>query len=490
MLTLAIAGRPNVGKSTLFNTLAGKQLAITDDTPGITRDWREADGQLIDIPLRLIDTAGLEEANDDSIPARMRRQTEAALAQADAILFLVDGRAGLTPLDTHFARWLLKQKLPVLLGINKAENESAVAAALAESYALGLGDPILLSAAHRLGLDELYDRLVPLAKKKQEEDEQSAQDDNSAENGGFAAYIGDLDALEGDEDFDFAANAKQDDLERDTEKPIKIALVGRPNAGKSTLMNRYLGFERSMTGPEAGITRDAIAQNWRFEDQLFRLVDTAGMRRKARINDKIEKMSVDDSLRAIRLAQIVILLLDAERGLEKQDLAIARHVAEEGRILVIAVNKWDAVKDQKTVLQDIEFRLQRSFGQIKDLPVVPISALTGKHTDKVMRQALAAFDRWNARVPTGPLNRWMRMMESRHPPPMTDGLPNRLKYITQIKSRPPTFALWVSRSEAVDESYQRFLINGLATDFGMEGIPIRLHIRVSKNPYANKKKKR
>lgn len=471
MFTLAIVGRPNVGKSTLFNRLAGKQLAIVDDTPGVTRDWREAEGHFFDQKIRVIDTAGLEEAFDNSIQGRMRKQTEAALEQADAILFLVDGRSGLTPLDQHFASFLRKQNVPVVLGVNKCENERAVQAAMAEAYGLGLGNPIPISAAHGQGIEDIYHMLAPHF--PDDEDEEEPDDE------GAAIPDDKLDALEGDESFDFAAIEDKTDLE----KPIKVAIVGRPNVGKSTLINTMLKEERVMTGPEAGITRDAIAVDWIFRDRKFKLVDTAGLRRKAKITDKIEKMSADDSLRAIRLAQVVILVLDSNAILEKQDLQIADHVINEGRALVIAVNKWDAVEDREEALEQLNYKLEKSFAQVKDIPTITISALHNKNIGKLMDTALEIYDVWNRRVATGPMNRWLAAMESQHPAPLVQGKPNRLKYLTQIKNRPPTFALWVSRPKDLPTAYKRYIINGIRKDFDLPGIVIRLLVRTSKNPY-------
>ncbi len=471
MFTLAIVGRPNVGKSTLFNRLAGKQLAIVDDTPGVTRDWREAEGYLYDQPIRLIDTAGLEESFDDSIRGRMRRQTEAALKEADAVLFLVDGRSGLTPLDEHFAGWLRKQNIPVILGVNKCENETAAQAGIAEAYSLGLGEPLALSAAHGHGVDELYHLLQPYFPA--DEDESGAESDTPD----AAADMPDLDDLEGQDDYAFA-----DDF--DDTKPVKIAIAGRPNVGKSTLVNALLEEERVMTGPEAGITRDAIAVDWTYKDRAFKLVDTAGMRRKAKVTDKIEKLSTADSLRAIRLAQVVVLVLDSDAALEKQDLQIADHVLREGRALVIAVNKWDTVKDRAALQEEIAHKLETSLAQVRDIPVVTISALKRKGLNRLMDAVLSIYDIWNRRVPTGPLNRWLAAMESRNPAPLSQGRPNRVKYIAQIKSRPPTFALWVSRPKDLPASYRRYIANGLRADFDLPGVAIRLLVRASKNPYT------
>jgi len=502
-MKLAIVGRPNVGKSTLFNRLAGKRLAIVDDTPGVTRDWRMADGMLYGEPLLLIDTAGLENANDDSIESRMRKQTEHALDNADAILFVIDGRAGVTPVDEHFAAWLRKKKIPVILGINKCENHRIAMEAEADAYRLGMGTPVILSAEHGIGMDNLLDVLMPHIEKHRDI-EDDLEDDLEPDD---LAFAGNLDDLEGDTSFDFAAldddevdaqgDADDDiadegaeekadadeDAGEDEIRPIKIAIVGRPNAGKSTLLNALVQDERVMTGPEAGITRDAITVKWEYEGQPFRLVDTAGLRRKARITQKLEKMAADDTIRAIRLAQAVILVLDANLTLEKQDLAIANHVINEGRILILAVNKWDDVRGKKEILQVIEDRLLRSFGQLDHVPMVTTSALHGKNIGKLMETVMRTYERWNKRVPTGKLNRWVSYMESHHPAPLVQGRPNRLRYITQIKTRPPTFAMWVSRPDSLPEAYKRYIINGLRKDYGLEGVPVRLLVRTSKNPY-------
>ena len=475
MFTLAIVGRPNVGKSTLFNRLSRKRLAIIDDTPGVTRDWRESEGWILDRPIALIDTAGLEESFDNSIPARMRRQTESAMKHADAILFLVDGRAGLTPMDKHFADFLRRQKIPVILGVNKCENEAAAAAGLAEAFALGLGDPIPFSAAHGYGLDDLYHALMPLMG----EDPAAVDDEDAAFERAVHVEDRDLDALEGLEDYDFSVEEEP----VDADKPLRLAIVGRPNVGKSTLLNALVGEDRVMTGPEAGITRDAIAVKWEWRGHKFRLVDTAGMRRKARIEDKIEKMSVDDSLRAIRLAEVVVLVLDAEVMFERQDLMIADHIISEGRALVIALNKWDTIEDKNERLKLARERTEESLGQLKDVPIVPLSALRGRGLDPLMKTVLDTHAVWNRRAKTPALNRWLRGMESQNPAPLAQGRHNRLRYITQIKARPPTFVMWVNRPDDLPETHKRFIINGLRRDFDIPGVPIRLLVRASKNPY-------
>lgn len=481
--TIAIVGRPNVGKSTLFNRLARKKLAIIDDTPGVTRDWRDAEGYLLDQKIRIIDTAGLEEAFDDSIEGRMRKQTEEGLAQADAILFLIDGRTGVTPIDEHFASWLRKQKghrkKPIVLAVNKAENDNAVATGIAEAYSLGFGQPIPISSAHGHGIEDLYYAFEPHF--PQEEDNVETENDQLPD-------FEDLDALEGDTNFDFAAL----EIDEDEEKPIKVAIVGRPNVGKSTLMNALLDENRSMTGPEAGITRDAVTAQWEFGGRKMKLVDTAGMRRKSKIDENIEKMSVEDSLRAIRLAQVVILVIDAENILDKQDLQIADHILKEGRAMIIAINKWDLIKGdeaKKEALALINYKLETGLGQVKDIPAATISAINHRNLGYLMQSVLDTYALWNKRVPTAKMNRWLAARESQNPAPLVGGLSNRLKYITQINIRPPTFSVWVSRPKDLPETYKRYLMNGLREDFGLKGITIRLLVRTSKNPFDGKKKK-
>ncbi|MGH1379005.1 MAG: ribosome biogenesis GTPase Der [Alphaproteobacteria bacterium] len=469
MLRIAIVGRPNVGKSTLFNKMAGKRLAIVDNTPGVTRDWREAEANLFGQSMIIIDTAGLEESFDSSIQGRMRQQTEAALEMADAILFVIDGREGVTPADEHFAAFLRRQHKPIILAVNKCESDKVSQSGVGEAYSLGFGDPVAISAEHSVGFDDLHNALTPYFPEEEENNDEESE---------LTSEFDNLDDIEGIEDYVF----KQE--EDDPDKPIKIAIVGRPNVGKSTLLNAILDEQRVMTGPEAGITRDAIAVDWTYEDRKFKLVDTAGLRRKSKITNHIEQMSAEDSMRAIRLAQIVILVLDGNMALEKQDLQIAEHVASEGRALVIAVNKWDAVKGRSEVLDDIKHKLSTSLSQTKDIEFATISAKNGKNIDKLFYKALKTYEIWNKRIGTGGLNRWLASMESKNPAPLVGGRHNRVKYITQIKTRPPTFALWVSRPKELPDSYRRYITNGLRRDFDIPSVPVRLLVRASKNPYA------
>lgn len=471
MFTIAIIGRPNVGKSTLFNCIAGKQLAIVDDTPGVTRDWRETDAMFYDRMVKFLDTAGLEEKFDNSIQGRMRKQTEEALARADAILFVIDGRSGLTPIDTFFAQWLRKQKKPVVLVVNKCENEKAAMSGLAEAYALGFGEPVPVSAAHGHGIHDIY-----LSFQKYFPEIVEEIDDENAP----IIDIDAIDDLEGDAEFDFANIA----VDEDETKPLKIAIVGRPNAGKSTLVNALLEDNRVMVGPEAGITRDAIAVDWIYQGRNIKLVDTAGLRKKAKVQNKIEKLAVDDTMRAIRLAQVVIMVIDAETMFEKQDQQICDHVLKEGRALIIAVNKWDLIEGKKEALDELKYQLESGLGQVKNLSVVPISALNGRNLDTLMDAVIDIYGIWNKRISTSKMNRWLAARESQNPAPLVGGRSNRLKYITQINIRPPTFAMWVSRAPDLPDTYKRYILNALRDDFDLKGVPVRLLIRASKNPFT------
>ncbi len=459
-LHVAIAGRPNVGKSTLFNKLVGKKMSIVDNTPGVTRDYRMAGARVGQLRFVAIDTAGLEEGTSQSISGRMRYQTDQALDLADVVLFMIDGRDGVTEADRHFAEILRRQSLPIILCVNKCEGQKGQEG-LYTAFELGFGNPIEMSAEHNIGMSDLEEAL-----------NQYVVDDT-------------VDGVEEDEVDNWNKNNESnDDIEEDN-RPIHLAIVGRPNVGKSTLLNALVGEDRAMTGAEPGITRDAIAVPWEFEEQKFRLVDTAGMRKKAKIDDKLEKMSLDDTFRAIRLAHVVILVLDGNAILDKQDLAIARMITNEGRALIVCVNKWDAVEDKQEALLVLKERLHKSMPQVKDVPFVTISALYEKNLPRLMRAVKNIYDIWNRRVSTGKLNRWLEGMVAAHPPPLVSGRPNTLKYMTQAKARPPTFAVFASKPNDIADSYKRYLVNALREDFDMPGVPIRIAFKTSKNPYVD-----
>jgi len=467
MPKVAIIGRPNVGKSTLFNRLAGRQLAIVDDTPGVTRDRREAEttfksgGGAYD--LTLVDTAGFEETHDDSLQARMRHQTELAIQEADLVLFVFDARAGVVPHDESFADIVRKSAKPVILLANKAE-KGADESAILEGHLLGLGDPWGVSSAHGIGVRELKQQIVARLFSVEEEEE-------------------DFDALFMDED-------ELPEIE-DENKPLQLAIVGRPNAGKSTLINKLIGEDRLLTGPEAGITRDAISVPWAYKGQEIKLIDTAGMRKKAKVNEKLESMSVDDTLRSIQFAEIVVLMVDAtqtlKNGLDKQDLQIADHVVKEGRCLVLALNKWDAVSEKNDVRAEVEYRLGLSLPQVKGIPLVSISGQKGRNLDKLLDQVLTQYEIWNRRVGTSALNRWIEGMLADHAPPMVKGRRLKVRYVTQSNTRPPTFALFCNMAKEFPSDYKRYLMNGLRETFELHGVPIRLMIRGGKNPFEGKK---
>lgn len=444
--TIAIMGRPNVGKSTLFNRLAGKRLALVDPRPGMTRDRREAEIEFGDVHALLIDTAGLEDGAEESIQGRMRRQTVRAVEDADIILFLMDGREGLTPQDEVFAGQARASGRPVQVVVNKCEG-SAGDDGYYGSFKLGFGEPIALSAEHGEGIGELYGVLSKAYEAWQDE-----QND---------------------------ANFLSDDETR----ALKVAIVGRPNAGKSTLVNRLLGEERVITGPEAGLTRDSIAIDFEWRGRLVRLFDTAGLRKKARIKDRSEKISVSDAIRAVKFAEVVILLLDAERPLEKQDMTICDLVAEEGRALVVAVNKCDLADDNGALIRTTRERVERLLPQVRGVPVVPISALKGRGIDKLMKAVMEVEEIWNKRVGTSQLNRFLKDATDSHTPPAVGGRRLRLRYMTQVNARPPTFICFCSRPDDLPTSYSRYLINGLRETFKFWGVPVRLHMRKGDNPY-------
>jgi len=442
--TVAIVGRPNVGKSTLFNRLVGKRLALVDDRPGVTRDRREGDAKLLGLEFRVIDTAGFEDEDPQTLPGRMRTQTEAAVRSADAALFLIDSREGVTPLDEEIGRWLRAESTPVVLVANKSEGRAGESGVL-DGFRLGLGEPVAISAEHGEGVADLFEALLP--------------------------------HVELDEDIE------DEEAEADEAAPLKLAIVGRPNAGKSTLVNRMLGEDRLITGPEAGITRDSISLDWEWNGRPVRLVDTAGLRKRAKVTDKLERLSTADARRAIDHAEVVVVLLDSTRGLESQDLRIAEQVIEEGRALIIAINKWDVAENASALFNGIKAALEEGLSQIKGLPVLTVSAKTGKGIDQLLGAAFELREQWSRRVSTGELNRWFERAIEANPPPAPGGKRIKLRYITQVKARPPSFVIFGNRLSELPESYNRYLLNSMRRDLKLGPVPLRLTLRSPKNPF-------
>ncbi len=441
--TVAIVGRPNVGKSTLFNRLVGRKLALVDDRPGVTRDRREGEARLLGLEFRVIDTAGYEDEDPHTLPGRMRQQTEAAVRDADVALFLIDSREGVTPLDSEIARWLRVGETPVVVVANKAESRAGEAGVL-DAYRLGLGDPVPLSAEHGEGVVDLFEALRPLVEKEEAPDEEPNETESAT---------------------------------------LKLAIVGRPNAGKSTLVNRMLGEERLITGPEAGITRDSISLDWEWQGKPVRLVDTAGLRKRAKITDKLEKLSSADARRAIDMAEVVILLLDATRGLEAQDLRIAEQVIDEGRALIVAINKWDVAESASSLFNGIKGALEDGLAQIKGIPVLTVSAKTGKGIDQLLGAAFELREQWSRRIGTGELNRWFEAAVEANPPPAPGGKRIKLRFITQVNTRPPSFVVFGTRVDQLPESYRRYLFNSIRRELGVGPVPLRLTMRSPKNPF-------
>jgi GTP-binding protein len=450
--TVAIVGRPNVGKSTLFNRLVGKRIALVDDLPGVTRDRREGQARLGDLEFTAIDTAGLESAAPSSLTGRMVAQTRAAIAHADAVIFMIDARAGLVPDDRVFADLIRKSGKPAIVAANKSEGKAGEAGRL-EAYALGLGDPLAISAEHGEGLSDLYDAL--------------------------------RDALP-----DATAAPASEATEADADRPIRVAVIGRPNAGKSTLINRLIGQERLLTGPEAGITRDAIAVDLDWQGRAFRLFDTAGIRRRPKVQEKLEKLSVADALHAIRFADVVVLLMETGKAFEEQDLRLADLVEREGRALVIGMSKWDLAEPRPGALATLRAEADHWLPQLKGVPVIGVSGVTGEGLDRLMEAVLEIHGVWNTRVPTAQLNRWLGETTAAHPPPAVSGRRIRLNYLTQPKSRPPSFVLFCTRADAVPDEYRRYLVNGLREAFDLPGTPIRLTLREKDNPFAGRAKRK
>lgn len=473
---IVIIGRPNVGKSTLFNRLVGKRLALVDDQPGVTRDRRFGEADLLGLKFQIVDTAGYEDEDAASLPGRMRKQTEAAVGSAIAALFVIDARTGLTPLDEEIARWLRASKTPVILVANKAEGRAGESGIL-ESYSLGLGEPIAFSAEHGEGLADLFAALRPHIEQASED----ALVDDAALAQPMVDVVIDPDAP----DIEFVPSEEELGT-------LQLAIVGRPNAGKSTLINKLLGEDRLITGPEAGITRDSIAIDWEWQDdegamRPVKLIDTAGMRKKAKVTEKLEKLSVADARRAIDFAEVVVLLLDATKGLEVQDLKIADRVLQEGRALIVAINKWDVAEDGSYLYNGIREALNEGLAQVRGVPVITVSAATGKGLDQMIKAAFTVRRSWSRRIPTAMLNRWFDDALAKTPPPAPGGKRIKLRFITQAKIRPPGFVLFGTRLDSLPESYKRYLINGIRRDLGFDAVPVRLNLRSPKNPYHDSK---
>ncbi len=446
---VAIIGRPNVGKSTLFNRLVGKKLALVDDRPGVTRDRREGDADLLGLKFRLVDTAGFEEDDPQSLPGRMRAQTQAAVDSADVALFVIDARSGIVPLDEEIGRWLRGSKTPVIVLANKCEGKAAAESGLMEAYSLGFGDPIAFSAEHGEGLGELFSELLPYIERDE---------------------VDVVDTLDDESD----------------DAPLRLAIVGRPNAGKSTLVNKMLGEDRMITGPEAGITRDSITIDWQWQGRDVRLIDTAGLRKKSKVEDKLERLSAADTRHAIDFAEVVVLLLDATRGLEAQDLRIADQIFSEGRALVIALNKWDVAENGSSLYQGVRAALEEGFSQVRGVPLLTVSAATGKGIDQLLQAAFETRAAWSQRIGTGALNRWFEGAIEKNPPPAPGGKRIKLRYATQIKTRPPSFVIFGTRVDQLPESYRRYLVNGIRSQLGFGAVPVRLTLRAPKNPFDEK----
>ncbi len=463
--SIAIVGRPNVGKSTLFNRLVGKKLALVDDRPGVTRDRREGEARLGDLRFTIIDTAGLEESDSATLTGRMRAQTEAAVVDADALLFMIDARVGLTPVDRHFASLVRRADKPVILLANKAEGRAGEAGAY-EGFDLGLGDPVALSAEHGDGFAELYERLLAALPEATAEDVETEEAKEAR----------------------LVLDDEEDGSELDPTKPLNIAVIGRPNAGKSTLLNRLLGEDRLLTGPEPGITRDAIGLDVRWRNRELKVFDTAGLRKRARIEDKLEKLAASDALRAARFAEIVVVLLDATIPFEKQDLTLVDLVEREGRGLVIGLNKWDLIEQRGSRLSELREEADRLLPQVKGMPVVPVSGLTGQGLDKLIEAVIRVHETWNKRIATAKLNRWLTATIDATPPPAVSGRRIKIRYMTQPKARPPSFVMFGNQLRDLPTSYQRFLVNGLRETFNLPGVPIRLQMRQGDNPYDKRKK--